>query len=116
MPPSKSLLVPLRHILDELDWMQITFSGMNFDEFAASRLHTLALERSIMIISEAVFRLPENLLSNYPSINWRSIRGIGNFIRHQYDDVEQRVIWSVLRMDTVPLRPIVGKMIAELSA
>lgn len=115
MPPAKSSLVPLRHILDELDWMETAYKGIGFNAFAISRLHTLALERSIMIISEAVFRLPDDLLHRYPSINWRSIRGIGNFIRHQYDDVEHRIIWSVLREDALLLRPVIIKMISEFS-
>lgn len=115
MSRPKSSLVPLQHIRDELDWMQATYLGMNFQTFAASRLHTLALERSILIISEAVFRLPDDLLQQYPSINWRSIRGIGNFIRHQYDDVDYRVIWSVLQEETVLLRPVVAKMLKDLS-
>jgi uncharacterized protein with HEPN domain len=116
MPPSKSFLVPLRYILDELDWMETTYVGMSFEVFTASGLHIRALERSIMIISEAVFRLPENLLVKHPAVDWRSIRGIGNFIRHQYDDVEHRVIWSVLREDALALRPVISEMIKELSA
>jgi uncharacterized protein with HEPN domain len=115
MPPAKSSLVPLQHIRDELEWMEKTYNGMSFEAFAVSRLHTLALERSIMIISEAVFRLPDDLLERHPSINWRSIRGIGNFIRHQYDDVEHRIIWSVLREDALLLRPVIAKMIADVS-
>jgi uncharacterized protein with HEPN domain len=107
--------VPLQHIRDELEWMEKTYDGMSFEAFAASRVHTLALERSIMIISEAVFRLPDDLLVRHPSINWRSIRGIGNFIRHQYDDVEHRIIWAVLREDALLLRTVISKMIVDVS-
>ena len=38
-----------------------------------------------------------------PSVDWDAIRGIGNIIRHNYDEVEDRVLQHVLTRELEPL-------------
>src|SRR4051812_46399839 len=60
-----------------------------------------AIERQLLVISEAAIRLqklsPEAMGTRAPEIDWPGIRGIGNFIRHKYDDLDAEVIAEVLR-------------------
>ena len=60
-----------------------------------------AIERQLLVISEAAVRLhklaPEMASTLAPEIDWPGIRGIGNFIRHKYDDLDATVIADVLR-------------------
>jgi uncharacterized protein with HEPN domain len=66
-----------------------------------------AIERQILIISEAAIRLDKldpNITAAYaPEIDWPGIRGVGNFIRHKYDDLDTQVIADVLtnRLDAL---------------
>lgn len=57
------------------------------------------VERQLLVISEAAVRLDklEPLMNIAPSIDWSGVRGIGNFIRHKYDDLDATVIADVLR-------------------
>jgi uncharacterized protein with HEPN domain len=66
-----------------------------------------AIERQLLIVSEAAIRIhridqtaAERLA---PAIDWPGVRGVGNFIRHKYDDLDGAIIASV-----------VGEKIAEL--
>ena len=67
-----------------------------------------AIERQLLIVSEAAIRLdkldPEAAPRLAPGIDWPGIRGIGNFIRHRYDDLDTSIIVSVLRERLDPLR------------
>jgi uncharacterized protein with HEPN domain len=42
-----------------------------------------------------------------PGPAWRDIRGIGNWLRHQYERIELPVIWKTVRDDRPPLKAAV---------
>jgi uncharacterized protein with HEPN domain len=51
-----------------------------------------AVERKLLLISEAAVRLGEQADILCPGLPWRDIRGISNWLRHQYDDVDPQTI------------------------
>lgn len=55
-------------------------------------LHRDGVERQLLVISEAATKLRGQVEDREPSIDWAAIRGIGNFIRHNYDDVDDEII------------------------
>jgi len=42
-----------------------------------------------------------------PGLQWRDIRGMGNWLRHQYEGIELPVIWETVRADLPPLKAAV---------
>ena len=60
-----------------------------------------AIERQLLTISEAAVRLhkldPLVASALAPNIDWAGVRGIGNFIRHKYDDLDAGIIADVLQ-------------------
>lgn len=69
------------------------------DEF----VHRDAVERQLLIISEAAAKLRGQVETLEPDIDWHAIRGIGNIIRHNYDQVEDRIVRHVLTEELAPL-------------
>ena len=67
-----------------------------------------AIERQLLVISEAASRLdkidPSAALLLAPQIDCPGIRGIGNFIRHRYDDLDSNVLVDVLHNRLTELR------------
>lgn len=59
-----------------------------------------AIERQLLIISEAAIRLhkidPAAPAQFAPSVDWPGVRGVGNFIRHKYDDLDGAVIAGIV--------------------
>jgi uncharacterized protein with HEPN domain len=78
------------------------------------------LERQLLIISEAATRLhklePEAAPKLAPDIDWPGIRGIGNFIRPKYDDLDSRIVADVLQNRLSVLRSAVIAALQKLSA
>ena len=66
-------------------------------------LHRDAVERQLLILAEAATKLRSQVEALEPSIDWHAIRGVGNFIRHNYDGVEDEVIRRVLTSELQPL-------------
>lgn len=92
----------LTDILKSADAIDNFTVGLEFADYEASPLIRSAVERQLQILTEAAFRLGENAAILCPTIEWRDIRGLGNFLRHQYDAVNDRLIWDKVHNE-IPL-------------
>ena len=70
-------------------------------------------ERKLLVLSEAARRLGDDAEKLRPGIPWNNIRGIGNWLRHQYDRVDPSVIWLTVERDLAPLKLAIGKTLAS---
>jgi uncharacterized protein with HEPN domain len=85
---------------------------MDFDDFIEDPKTIAAVERKLLVISEAAIRLGKDAEVRCPGLPWGEIRGIGNWLRHQYDSVELSVVWKTLRDDLPPLKVAVARTLA----
>jgi len=82
-------------------------SGMDFEGFRTNPMAVAAVERKLLIISEAAIRLGDEAERRCPDLPWRDIRGIGNQIRHAYERIDLDTIWSAVTDDLPPLKAAV---------
>lgn len=77
-----------------------------------------AIERQLLIISEAAIRLhrldPEAAARLAPSVDWPGVRGVGNYIRHKYDDLDGAIIAGVVGEKLAELRSACASAIRAL--
>ncbi len=74
-----------------------------FEAFRQDLTTIAAVERKLLVISEAAIRLKEDAAKLCPGLPWPEIRGIGNWLRHQYDRVDLETLWNTLQDDLPPL-------------
>ncbi len=55
--------------------------------------------RRIEIIGEAARRLSPRTRDSLPDIPWNEIIGMRNFVAHEYDDIDFRIVWDTLQED-----------------
>jgi uncharacterized protein with HEPN domain len=77
---------------------------MDFDTFRDDPKTVAAVERKLQILSAAAKRLGTEAEVRFLGLPWRNIRGIGNWLRHQYDSVELPVIWNTVKDDLPVLK------------
>ncbi len=106
----------LGDILEGVRLIEQFVSGMNLEEYVSDDRTQAAVERKMLIISEAAIRLKDDAEALCPGVPWREIRGIGNWLRHQYDRVEIETIWNTIQDDLPPLKAAVEKAIAASKA
>jgi len=58
-----------------------------------------AVLHKLIVIGEAVRRLSSDFTAAYPEIPWHEIAGMRNRIVHDYERVDLREIWNVVRND-----------------
>jgi uncharacterized protein with HEPN domain len=111
LPFSESSL-SLTDILDAIVAIEQFTQGMDLDSFRQDPKTIAAVERKLQVISEAAVRLGEQAEALCPGLPWRDIRGIGNWLRHQYDRVDIETIWNTLTRDLPPLKAAVHRALS----
>jgi uncharacterized protein with HEPN domain len=96
-----------RDIANAIGMIESFTSGMDFEAFREDPKTLAAVERKLQIISEAAIRLGAEAESRCPGMPWRDIRGMGNWLRHQYERIELPVIWKTVKSDLPPLKAAV---------
>lgn len=92
--PSEASEFGLYDIRDNILLAQKFVAGLTLETFREPPLHFYAVTRALEIVSEASRRLPEALRERHSHLPWRSIRDVGNFYRHQYDNVAETYGYS----------------------
>jgi len=62
---------------------------------------------------QAAIRLGEQAEVLCPGVPWRNIRGIGNWLRHQYDRIDAEAIWRTVIDDLPPLESAVARALSN---
>ena len=91
----RSVRVRLTDMLEAIDGATDIVSGMSFSQYQRSYATRKAVERCVEIVSEASRHLPDNLKSRHPAIHWSEIAAIGNLLRHEYQRVDDWIMWRV---------------------
>ena len=111
--PFRDRLSSLHDIYEAIESIERFILGMDFPVFKADEKTNAAVERKLPILSEAARRLGDDGEKLCPNIPWNNIRGIGNWLRHQYDRVDPSVIWLTVERDLPPLKVAVGEALAS---
>jgi uncharacterized protein with HEPN domain len=91
-------------ILGSIRLIEEFVRGMDLEAYRQDEKTQAAVERKMLIISEAAIRLKADAEVLCPGVPWRDIRGSGNWLRHQYDSVDVETIWNTIQDDLPPLR------------
>jgi len=62
----------------------------------------LALERLFEIVGEAASKISDEFKKAHPSLPWRQVTAMRNFIIHDYAGIDSDVIWDSAQTD-IPL-------------
>jgi uncharacterized protein with HEPN domain len=74
------------------------------------------VERGVEILSKASRHLAENLKARHPNIPWRKVAGIGNVLRHNYENIAATLLWSLVHNVLLPLDQVCRKELAAVQA
>jgi len=91
-------------IIDNIDWISSDIQDMSIDQFIADRKTQDAVLFCVLRISEAAKKLGDLGEAMIPNQEWHAIRSIGNYLRHEYDFVDNHQIWKTITEDLPQLR------------
>ncbi len=114
--PSEKRLDRLGDIVKNCERIARHTAGMSRESYFADEKTIDAIERCLQRISEAAVKLGPDLDARYPEAPWKEARGIGNILRHKYDEIVDDLIWTSIESNVPRLRTSAVSEIARLEA
>ena len=77
-------VIAVRDVLREIAFLRQLSGNTTLLDFRSDPLAFRAAAFSIQTVSEAVRRIPDEWLADFPNEPWSAIKATGNRIRHEY--------------------------------
>jgi len=94
----------IRHILDEIEYIESQLPGQDFESFSGNPTLKRAFVRSLEIIGEAARKIPQGVRDQHPEIEWRKVTGMRDRLIHGYFGVDYTIVWDAARNKLGKLR------------
>ena len=91
---SLSPLEYLRHILDEIVYLEVQSKELKKDAFLQDETLKRAFARSIEVIGEATKKVPGEFRQKHSRIDRRAIAGMRDKLIHDYLGVDYDIVWD----------------------
>ena len=111
----------LEDILESINLIQEWSEGRTtVNDFMTTPTGVMAFNACVMrlqIIGEHVGKLLKNEnkpLDAYPNIPWNAIYGLRNIISHEYANIDEDIIVSVINDDLFPLKETIESLIENI--
>ncbi len=101
--PSEREALRLRDIVDNIDRIEAYVVGLDIAGFVSDGKTVDAVERCLQRLTEAVIKIgAERMAVISPKTPVDAVRGLGNMLRHDYDNLDLSVIYLTIR-DSLPV-------------
>lgn len=106
----------MRDIVDNVDAIAEFTAQMDYAAFVADRKTVYAVIRALEIVSEASRRLPAEIKDRHGEIDRVAVAAAGNVYRHEYDSVDEALIWHTVRDGLGALRSVAMAELDQIKA
>jgi uncharacterized protein with HEPN domain len=110
----RGLRLRLEHILQGIARLERKTAGRTAEDYLGDEDLRDIVERNVARIAEAARHIPPDARTDHPEVPWRLVIGIGNVIRHDYDEIDDLVMWETATQKLAPLRAAIEAMLREL--
>jgi uncharacterized protein with HEPN domain len=87
--------------------------GASLEALSQDDTTQAALLYHLVIIGEAVNKLPGALLARYPEVPWHAVVALRNRVIHGYFGIDWNLIWQIVTEHLPALREIVARILRE---
>jgi len=87
----------LEDILEAIRKVRDYTDGLSLQAFMADAKTFDAVIRNLEIIGEAVKRIPEEIRSLRPEVEWKRIGRLRDILIHQYFGVDVQIVWDIVQ-------------------
>ena len=99
------------HILDMCLQAQEILSGKNRADYDREVVLRLALTHLVQVVGEAAQQVSDEFQKSHLQIPWRKIIGMRHRIVHDYLNVDEDVVWEVVKTDLPDLLEKIRKIL-----
>ena len=103
----------LQHILEAIDRIIRYTSGKTYEDLVSDDMMYYAVVKNIEIIGEAANMLTPLFVATHPQTPWKQVKGMRNYIVHEYFQIDDTVVWGVVTKNIPQLKDEITKYIDE---
>ena len=107
-----SLIPHLTDIIEAIERIHAVLGDVPLDVFENDWRRQWLVERGVEIVSEASRRLADELKARHPEVPWQKVAGLGNVLRHDYENVAAPVLWKLAQADLPALEKVCREELA----
>jgi uncharacterized protein with HEPN domain len=101
-------------MIQAIRYIQFFVADLCFEEYLDDIRTRSAVERQFGILGEAARRISQDFRQAHPAIDWQRIIGLRNILTHQYEAVNQGVLWTIITSDLEPLKNQLESLLPSL--
>jgi len=103
----------LEDIVEAIRKIRFFTTGLSLQAFSSDVKTFDAVIRNLEIIGEAIKRVPEEIRSLYPDVEWKKIAGLRDILAHEYFGIDIEIIWDVIHNKFPVLEKQIKQMLEE---
>ncbi len=89
----RSIIESIHRYCEQIDTAHSDF-GRSEDTFQKSSTYQNAVSMCILQIGEIINRLSDGFRNAHSEIPWRQIRGMRNYVAHEYGTIDLEIVWQ----------------------
>ena len=103
----------LLHILAAINRVLRYTNGKTYKDIVDDDMMYYAVVKNIEIIGEASNMLTSEFTDAHPETPWKMVRGMRNYIVHEYFQIDDLVVWDVVTNNLPELHGQITKYLTE---
>ena len=103
----------LEHILAAIDRVARYTKDKTFDDLLADDMMYYAVVKNIEMMGEAANMLTSEFQESHPETPWKMVKGMRNYIVHEYFQIDNVVVWDVVSNELSTLREQITHYLTE---
>ncbi len=105
-------LFRLTHIVECIEKIEMIVEMLkSFENFENQWIERDAMIRNFEIIGEASNHISDDLKNEFPHVAWKEMKGMRNFITHEYFGLQLDSVWDAAVNDIPVLKEQIHKII-----
>lgn len=105
----------LEHILQAINRVRRYTTNKTYTDLVADDMMYYAVVKNIEIMGEAANMLTSDFINSHPQTPWKMVRGMRNYIVHEYFQIDDVVVWDVVTNNLPLLRKQITKYLEEFN-
>ena len=103
----------LEHILAAINRVSRYMQGKTYEDLLADDMMYYAVVKNIEIMGEAANMLTAEFQAAHPETPWKMVKGMRNYIVHEYFQIDSQVVWDVVSKEFATLHQQITTYISE---
>jgi len=109
----RQLKLYLTDIDDAISAIQSSCKGMTNEQLARDRKTREAIILNLVVMGEAIKKLPPEITRLHPGIPWKEFAGMRDKLVHEHFQISSLILWETIRQDLPPPASAVRKLLQE---